>query len=796
MIKNYFRIAFRNLIRNKTFSFIIIGGMAVGITAFWLISLYIGDEFSYENQHQNADRIVRVAQHSRWDGGDISQATTSAPFAASLKEEFPEIEQTVRIFREGGGVIKFKEKAILADDIVFADNSIFDVFTYPFEYGDKLSALTKPQSIVLTERLAKKLFKNPKDAINQTVYFDNDYPNLVTGVIKDVPENSHLGFSAVRSLPENFTGDWQNFSCYTYLLLKSADYKQLENKMPVWAKKTIQKRMGIDDYRIELQPLKSIHLHSDLVAEIGSNSSISRVYIFIAIALLILLIAIINYMNLSTARSSIRVKEVGMRKVLGSGQSHLVMMFIMEALLMTIISGLIAFVFVVFLLPAFNDMAGKNLTVWRFGVLKTILVFIGFALITGVMSGSYPAIFLSHFKAIPALKGQMGNQSNNILFRKSLVVFQFIITIMLIAGSIVVYQQMKYVDKKDLGFNKEQVLTFHIHDQNVRAQISSLKNQLLQNSLILNAASCGNPIGNNNIGTHGFKFEKNNGAFATNSTMAEELVVDADYLPTLEIKLKKGRNFTKSSEADKYTAALVNETLVKEMGWKEPIGKRLKFGYGGGEMAERTIIGVVKDFHTFSLQHKVESMVLLMPAYSGMEDNLYVKINTTKTQEALAYINKVYKNFDQKNPLDFHFLDENFAQQYQAEQKQQFLALIFTGLAIFIACLGLFGLAAFSAQQRIKEIGIRKVLGASVSSLALMISNSYIKLVCIAILIATPFTWLSMDKWLQHFAYHITIEWWVFVLAGILAVVIAFATVSFQAIKAALANPIKSLRTE
>ncbi|MEO6731407.1 MAG: ABC transporter permease [Ferruginibacter sp.] len=797
MIKNYFKTAIRNLLRNRTYAFINIGGMAIGLAAFWLIVLYIADELSYDRYHQHSDRIYRVAQHAKWDKGDLHMAVTSAPFGPALKGKFPGIQEATRIVPEGGGVISYNKKAMKADDIFFADANVFDVFTYPFLYGNAKTALLQPQTIVLTETLAKKLFGDPAKAINQTVFFENNYPVVITGVIKDIPENSHLRFSALRSLPHQYSGDWQNFNLLTYVLLtKGSNYKTLEAKLPQFAAATIQKAMGGVDYRMELQPLNSIHLHSNLQGEISANSGINRVYIFIIIAGLILIIAVINYINLSTARSSIRIKEVGMRRVLGSGRRHLIVLFITEALVMTLLSAIIAFLLVSLLLPYFNTLASKNLTVWRFGIYSTLMVLAGFALFTGIFAGAYPALFLSRFKTIPALKGQSGNLSNTVLFRKSLVVFQFAVTVVMIISSLVIYRQLQYTSRKDLGFNKEQVLSFHIDDRNVRSQVAAIKEQLLQNPLIQGVAGAGNPIGNNNLGGHGFTFEEMDGTFSAGSKMAQELMVDADYMPTLEIKLLQGRNFSNANEADKYGAALVNETLMKQLGWKDAVGKRLRFDYGKGETGERKVIGVVKDFHTYSLQHKVDPMVLLMPPASSMEDNLYVKINTSKTTEALAFIEKVYRQFDKSNPVEFHFLDQNFAQQYAAEQKQGQLSLVFTILAVFIACLGLFGLTAFTAQQRIREIGIRKVLGATVSSITIMLGSDFIKLVCIAILIASPIAWFAIGKWLENFAYRVDISWWVFAIAAIVALFIAVVTVSFQAIKAAVANPVKSLRTE
>ena len=798
MLKNYLKTAVRNLFRNKVYAAITISGIAIGLTAFWLITLYIADELSYDRHHQNATRVYRVAQHAKWGGGELHTAATSLPFAPGLKSTYPEIEEATRILPEGGGVISYNSKVLKADDIFFADANIFGVFTHPFLEGSAATALSKPQTIVLTEGLAKKIFGDPQKALNQTIYFENSFPNLVTGVIEDVPENSTLRFSALRSLPPGLPNDeWQNFNALTYLLLaKGTESKKLEAKLPQFADRTIKKISGVPEYRMELQPLTSIHLNSALQGEISANGNMSRIYIFMAVAALILIIAIINYMNLSTARSSVRVREVGVRKVLGSGRKHLFALFLTETLVITLVSAFIAYFLTTSLLPYFNALADKNLSLWRFGTFYTLLALILFAIFTGIISGAYPALFLSKFKTIPALKGQMGKLSNTIFFRKSLVVFQFTVTVIMIVGSLVIYRQLQYVGNKDLGFNKDQVLTFHIHDREVRSQVAAIKNQLLKNPLIQNVAVAGNPIGMNNLGAFGFVFENSDGSFASATKMAQQLMVDADYVPTLDIKLTEGRNFTGSNEADKLGAALVNETLAKELGWESALGKRIRFDFGEGRKGERRVVGVVKDFHTYSLQHKVEPLVLLPPQEAAQEDNLYVKINTAKTADALAHIEKVYNEFDKTNPIEFHFLNQNFAQQYAAEQKQEKLSLVFSFLTVFIACLGLFGLAAFTAQQRVKEIGIRKVLGATVSSITLMLGKDFIKLVCISILIATPIAWCAMHKWLEDFAYRVDLSWWIFFFAGLIAMIIALITVSFQAIKAAIANPVKTLRTE
>jgi putative ABC transport system permease protein len=798
MIKNYIKTAWRNLLRNKTYSLINVLSITIGIAAFWMIALYVADEFSFDRNIPNADRIYRIAQHASWDGGKLDLPLTSPPLSPAMKAAFPEIEASTRIDIEGGGIITYRDKKLKTNDIVFADNNLFKVFQYDFISGDSNTALDKPNSIVITERLAKKIFGDANAALNKTIYFGNDNGNLVTGVIKDLPENSSLQFSGVRSVSSEFnTNEWQNLYLYSYVkLVKGASIEALEKKLPKFEDGTVKKNWNVTNYKMELQPLTSIHLHSNLDYEIGTPGNIGRVYMFIAIAILILSIAMINYMNLSTARASVRIKEVGIRKVVGSGRRNLIGMFITESMLITFIAAFIAFFIVQVTLPMFNQLSGKDLTVWHFGITNTLLILIGFALLTGIINGSYPAYFLSRFKTIPALKGQLGNMYANIFFRKSLIVFQFAITVVMIAGSFIIYRQMQYALHADLGFNKEQTLSFHIDDMNVRNQIASLKTQLLKSPLIESASAAGNPIGNNDLGGHSYSFEQN-GVISKDDQMAQELQVDEDFMKTMDIKLLQGRNFSKDMPTDKTGSIIINETLMKTLGWKDAIEKKMRFQRNvNSPFEERTVVGVVKDFHTYSLQHKIEPLVMMMPSAPAAEDNLYVKIAKGKTAEALAYLKQVYSTFDKNNFAEFHFLDENFAKQYAAEQKQEQVSMIFTLLAVVIACLGLFGLVTFTATQRVKEIGIRKVLGASVSSVTMLLSKDFIKLVCIAVVIAIPVAWFVMNKWLQDFAYRINIEWWMFALAGLLALIIALLTISFQSIKAAIANPVKSLRTE
>ncbi len=798
MIRNYFKIALRNLSRHKAYAAINIFGLALGLAACWMIVLYVADELSFDRFHTKADRIVRVAQHARWADNDLHAAVTSAPFAAAIKDAFPEVEDATRILTEGGGIISYNDKTLKADDIYFTDKNILNIFSFPLLYGDPATALSTPQSIVIDETLAVKLFGDAQKAMDQTIYFDKTFPNKITGVLKNVPLNSQLRFSALRSIPPDHQGSWQNSELFTYLLLKKGtSIAKLQSRMPQFVEQNIRKVMKVDEFQIELQPLTSIHLHSNLRFEISANGSISRVYMFTGIAALILLIAIINYINLSTARSASRIKEISVRKVVGSGRMQLGLMFLTESIVVTMIAAGLGILLVTAILPVFNQLTEKQLSFWRFGEMNTVLFLLAFSVIIGFISGVYPSLFMSRFKTIPALKGQMGDLAASLLFRKSLVVFQFVITIAMIAGSLILYSQLRYTSQKDLGFNKNQVLTFHIDNRELREHTDAVKEQLLKNPAIEAVAVAGNPIGNNDLGGNGYYYETADGSFSTNTIMAQELMVDADYMPAMEIKVEEGRNFSATAGSDKDGAALINETLKKKLGWTNAEGKKIKFIIDEkGNTAERTIIGVVKDFHTYSLQHLVDPMVMVMPARASQGDNFYVKIAKGKIPEGLAALEKTYRRFDKTSPIDFHFLDANFAKQYKAEEKQGQIALVFTMLAVLIACLGLFGLATFTAEQRTKEIGVRKVLGASVAGIVQMLSADFLKLVLVAACIALPLAWMAMNQWLQDFAYRVNISVWLLLSAAVAAMVIALLTVSFQAIKAAMANPVKSLRTE
>ncbi|MBO9151715.1 ABC transporter permease [Chitinophaga sp. GCM10012297] len=795
MFRNHFKIALRNCWKFRTYTVINLAGLAIGLAACWVLLLYVGHELGYERFHRNADRICRLASHASWEGGKLNLATSSFNFGPVLQQDYPEIVSFTRVSGEAGGLLGNGERRLEVPAAIFADSTFLNIFTFPLLAGDEATALKTPRSVVLSESLARKLFGDPLQALGKTVTWDRNYAETVTGVMKDAPGQSHLHFEALRSMPADFTAGWQSFSIYTYLLLRpEADIKSLESKLQGFYPKYLQPHMGEGvDFHFELQPLKDIHLQSHLDYEISANGNIRVVYIFSLIAALILLIACINYMNISTARASVRVREVGVRKSLGSGRGQIARLFLTESVLITFTAAVLAAVLVSVSLPAFNAVSGMQLVIWNYGTGYTLLILFVFALFTGLAAGAYPALFMAGFETITALKGRMSMRFGNAGFRRVLVTFQFAVAVALIAASIVTWRQMMFVSGKDLGFAKDQVLTFHLHDETLRGRIPALREQLMKNPYVLNVSAVSNPIGGNNLGGNGFKATKN--GELQSSVNTKEMMVDERFLETMDIPVVKGRNFSINKPGERYTAMLINETMAKALGFDDPVGEVLQFDVDTMVLSRR-IIGVVKDFHTYSLQHKIAPMAMLMAPETTMEDNLYLRLDKTHIPEALRHIEKVYAAFEKNYPLSYQFLDENFSRQYRLENTQRRLFLAFTGLAIFIACMGLFGLAAFTAEQRTKEIGVRKVLGASIAHITALLAGGFLKLVLISVAIAVPLAWWAMSSWLKDFAYRIDLSWWMFAAAGAVALLIAFLTVGYQAVRAATANPADTLRAE
>ena len=806
MFKNYFKVAIRNLLRSKSFTAINIFGLTLGITTCLLIILFVQDELSYDSFNEKADRMVRVVFRGSIQGEKMKEAMVMPPVAQTLKMEYPEVLEATRIRRFGSPRITYGNKTFKESSFAYVDSNFFQVFTLPFVKGDSKTALLEPNTIVISETVAKKYFGD-EDPIGKVLIFkDLNNSFKITGVMRPIPTNSHFHFdvfASMSSFPQSREFSWMTSEYYTYLVLpKGYDYKKLEAKLPADVEKymgsQLQSALGMtytqflqkgNTLGLFLQPVKDIHLHSDLNLELESGSDIRYVYIFSAVALFMLLIACINFMNLSTAGASKRAREVGIRKVLGSLKGQLIRQFLLESILLTSIAFILALVLVSFTLPFFNKLSGKNLS---FNLLSNIWLIPGlllFALVTGFLAGSYPAFFLSSFKPITVLKGKFTSANKTVSLRSGLVVFQFFISIVLIIGTITVHKQLSYIQNQKLGYDKDQVLIVQESYWLGKNQ-QAFRQALLQDPRITNIANSGylpaGPSYNNN-----FMVYPDNNSNELVKTIRYE--VDDNYIPTLGMEIAEGRNFSKSFGTDS-TAIIVNEETVKAFGWgKRAIGHNLTRNENDGSKLTFHVIGVVKDFHFKSFHEPISPLVMTL---GNNTENIIVKTKTADVAGLLSTMKKNWNALGAEVPFSYTFLDDRFNNTYQAEQKIGTILGVFAGVTIFVACLGLFGLATFTAEQRNKEIGIRKVLGASVGSIVSLLSKDFLKLVFIAIIIATPVAWFIMNKWLQDFAYKTNISGWIFLLAASLAILITIITVSFRAIRAAVVNPVDSLRSE
>ena len=808
MIKNYFKIAFRNLLKNRFISFINLFGLTVGLTCCLLITVYILNELSYDRYNKNADNIYRVTRSFNNSDGVVSLnlSTISPPFGYYFPTDFPEIRKMTRLLDNGITPTKYNDKIFNEKNIFFADENLFNVFTVKVLKGDPKTALFNPFSVMLTEEIAKKYFGDD-DPMNKTIRVNNQFDIKVTGIYKAFPPNAHLhpgmllSFNTLKDSvvygERNLQRSWSNNAFFTYLLVPDNFSPQ---KMIAQFPAFIDKRMAGQEYvgqqaskftKLGLQKLTDIHLYSHSDYEAEPNGDISRVYIFSAIALFILLIACINYMNLSTARSALRAKEIGIRKVIGARRKELIAQFLGESVLICWAAILLAGALTYLALPWLNKISGQELSINTLLQWKILIPVFLTPFIVGIISGIYPALFMSSFQPVKTLKGLFKVGGGNISFRKVLVVTQFSISIILIITTVIVFQQLSYIQNKSLGFDKDKIITT-ANTTEVSRQYEAFRNELLKNSAFKNVSRSSRiPTGRllDNMGASTFTGDSARPV----TTDIKFVSVDHDFVSTFGISMKSGRFFSRDYGTD--TASFViNESSVKALGWtnENAIGKDFKYGSQKGH-----IIGVINDFHFESMHQPIVPMVLcFFPPSQNYFNNVSVKIAGNDISSALAYMETTWKKYFPETPADYTFLDQNFDKLYQSEQKQATLFTVFACVAIFIACLGLFGLSAFAISQRIKEIGVRKVLGANVSGIVGLLSKDFLKLVAIAALMAFPVAWYAMNNWLKDFAYRIHIQWWVFIIAGIAAALIAFLTVSFQAIKAAVANPVKNLRTE
>lgn len=799
MFKNYLIIALRNMKKNKGFAFINIAGLAIGLTIFALLSLYIQFELSYDRFHINNDRMYRVEQIL--DQGTYKEPDVGCPTPLSqvLVTDFPEIEEVSRVIQGGSGLFRTDQDLTLrVRDIFFVDNSFFKIFTFPLQKGNQETVLNDLYSIVITEKLARSLFGD-EDPLEKTIQADWGADLKVDGVVSEVPANSHIEFDMLVSASTlealngeaTFTRWFDNWVPVYILLRPDKSSEALDEKLRFMLKKYQGERSKNELY---LRPVSKIHLYSHINHEIGVNGSIKNVYIFSAIALFVLIIACINFINLTTARSTDRSREVGLRKVSGAHKSSLMRQFIGESVMIAIIAMILAVVLLSILLPEFNRIVNRDLRVDFIGNWLFSLGLIAVTLLVGGLSGIYPAVVLSSFQPVRVLKGRISSGGRNTILRKSLVVLQFFISVALIIGTVVILQQVNYLLHKDLGYNSEQVLAIPIGSATQQSKIDAFRNEILRNQNVVNA-------GNSDY----MPYSSTNWTRVTweGATEGELMKVNVNYvdenlISTYGMTIVKGRGFSKNMRSSDENEVIINETAAKRIGWKEPIGKRILYNvdYRSRTVGGATVVGIVKDYHFLSLHNTITPLMMRLIHQEDYGSTMSVKISTQDIPGTLGFIENKFAEVFPEKVFSFRFLDEDFRQMYLEEQKAGRVIFYLAVLAICIACLGLFGLASYATKQRTKEIGIRKIIGASVTNITVLLTKEFVWLMSLANLLAWPVAYYGMRQWLQNFPYRIDIQFWVFIASGVGALLIALATVFFQSIKAALANPADSLRYE
>jgi putative ABC transport system permease protein len=805
MFKNYFKTAVRNLMKYKFISFINLFGLTVGLACCLLITTYILNELSYDRYNKNAKNIYRIERtflNAETGALSLQLGAVAPPFGPLLENDFKNIQQVTRLLPISSIPVKYGENIFNENGLFFAEQNVFNVFDFEVAEGNPANALAEPFSVMLDQNIAKKYFAN-KDPLNKVIRLGNQFECKVTGVYKALPQNLHwhpellVSFNTLKDSAvygaENLRTNFGNNAFYTYLLVPDHfNAKNFEAQMPAFQNRHIpaEGKMKASDYSVlSLRKLTDIHLYSHTDEEIEINGDIKRVYIFGAIALFILLIACINYMNLSSARSVLRAKEIGVRKTAGAVKGELITQFLSESVLIAWLAAALAFALTISALPWLNQLSSQNLSINDLSQWKVLMAILLMPFLVGILSGIYPAFYLSSFEPVKVLKGVIKKGGGNISFRKALVVFQFSISIVLIIATIIVVQQLNYMQNKSLGFDKDHVVTIG-YNSGLNDSYQSFKDELLSNSNIKDVALSSRIPSGRLLDSQGSQLNRGD-SLAPSKADIKYVVADEDFIPAYGIKIVAGRNFSKDYGMDT-SSFLINETAVKALGLKSnenAIGKQFQYGDRKG-----TIAGVFNDFNFESLHQRIIPLVLLESTGDGY-GNISIK-TSGNVPAALAQIEKVWKKYLPEIPYEYNFLDARYAKLYEAEQKESSILIIFSCVAILIACLGLFGLSAFTITQRVKEIGIRKVLGASTRTIVELISKEFLLLVIIAAVFAFPVAWYVMNHWLQNFAYRINIAWWVFVVAGIIAFFISFATISFQAIKAAIANPVKSLRSE
>ena len=804
MFKNYFKATFRNLRKNKGYSFINIFGLATGIACSLLIFLFVRDEVSYDRFNKDSGNIYRVVKDFINDDGSlIPDATTPAPLAQAMQSEIPEVAAITRLRPNWGRsyLIKYNNKKFTAEKIYGVDSSFFNVFTFPFVQGNAKTAFKDVNSIILTQTSAKKIFGN-ENAVGKVINIDAFGDLMVSAVIKDVPSNSHFHFDylvSYRLQPGNSPQltNWNGYNDYTYVKTKpGTNIPGFVKKIQALNDRNVEKSYS----RFYVQALKDIHLTSNLKWELEPNGDKQYVYIFSLIAIFITLIACINYMNLSTAKASVRAKEVGVRKVAGALRSSLINQFLTESVITCFISSVIAIVLAQLLLPVVNELTNKQLTL--FGDASLLFYVFAGTLFLGIAAGFFPALYLSSFKPVTVLKGFKLNEKRILGLRKILVVVQFSISIVLIIGAIIISQQMHYIMSARLGLDTEQMLVIKNTGFLSPSDRNAFRNEIEKLPGVKDVT------GSNGMLPGQFSTSRVSVKGSRSEQQVNFISVYYNYLDVMKIKVKEGRGFSPNFPADTLNngiangpleqsigSIVLNETAIKDLNISSPaIGKQILWATDNDTNYYVNVVGVVEDFHFASLRNEIKPFAFLVNPRA--QSTMLVKISGSNIAGTIAQIENKWKTFGAERALDYTFLDETFANMYNAENRFQKVFVSMVILGVLIACLGLLGLATFAAQQRLKEIGIRKVLGASVTNIVQLLSRDFLQLVLIAFFIALPVGWYTANQWLQDFAYRINIQWWIFPLAGCVALLIAFFTISFQAIKAAISNPVKSLRTE
>jgi putative ABC transport system permease protein len=800
MLKNLFKIALRNIYKDKVYSSINILGLTIGITCSMFLFMYILDELSYDRYHTNADNIYRIVSNIKEPDNAFTWAIVQVPMAQELRNNYPEVKNAVRFYGTGRTLYKNGDKQFNEEQFFLTDSTVFDMFTYQFIAGDMSTALDNPFSIVLTETIAKKYFASPAEALGQSLQNQQNDEFKVTGVIKDVPYNSHFRFDALisRSTRQGSDGgSWGNFGVFTYIHLPEG-YDP--GKMDATFEKIVKERVNpiFEQFGIkvayELQRIPDIHLHSKIQDEAEEGGDISYIYIFGAVSAFMLIIACINYMNLATARSANRAKEVGVRKVMGSQRKQLIIQFITESVVLTLIALALSIILIYALLPAFNSLANKHLPFSYVLQAPVILSLLGITLFAGVVGGSYPAFYLSGFNPVNVLKGKLAARGGSVFFRRGLVVLQFSISIFMLISTLVVFDQLNYMRNKDLGFDKERVVRLTMSERELRQKSDALVQRLRQTPEVAGVGMASSAPGQG-IGKNLMKVEDNEGKLVDRGV--DLYSADFDFIKTMGMKIVQGRDFSRDVSSDTTYAVLVNEAMVERMAWSDPIGKKFIFQGAGPNNTdiEKRVVGIVKDYHQNSLYEAIEPLLIILS-----DQNYFVLVRTSEgdVRQSLTAVEKVWKEMFPNHTFQYDFLDQDFNSQYTADEKRSLIFTVFSSLTIGIACLGLLGLAAFTTEQRTKEIGVRKVIGASVQSLVTLVSKEFFLLVGLGMLIAFPAAWYFTESWLTNFAYHIELkgEWLTFLLSALLAFVITLLTVGYHVMRAAYSNPVKSLRDE